>query len=139
MAKDIRKILMTAERAFGDAATERAAAAEGIILGETVEMTGPELLAMLDNDEPVRPRVLVTVHEEPSVYRATVEDAFCAFVEGAGIGAWTGGGEGAIDDVAFFDVIFEVEDHEAGAAKVRDFAKRAFPELNIEVSALAGE
>ncbi len=110
-----REILRRAEAAFDDPYAQARLAEEGIHLGEEEKLSPRDLLNLLADDEVGDlPSVTVTVYfgDTPIRDRSEIEEPLSSSLEAAGLGGWTGSGQGRIGDDSFFDVTFTVQDLE---------------------------
>jgi hypothetical protein len=117
-----RKILRRALDAQGDPDAETALTKDGIVVGEEIEMPGPEFLALLDeNDDEGPDSITVTVYrdETPIGDREDIEGPLLEFVESEGLGKWTGSGGGNIGGRRFCDVTLAVHDLGVALSKLR--------------------
>ena len=123
-----REILRRADEACDDPSAQARLAEQGIHLAHEEELSPRDLLALLADDEVGDlPSVTVTVYfgDTPVRDRSEIEEPLSSSVEAAGIGGWTGSGQGRIGDASFFDVTFTVQD----LAEALPFLRRKLTEL----------
>jgi hypothetical protein len=113
-AKQLRTTLRNAETSVRTRSRTDELSQTGVTLGAPQELTGPEFLALLEEDDDchTRPTIGVTVdYDDSSPYtRPDVEDALAEYLEAAALGEWMGGGQGSIGQRRFFDMTFAVTD-----------------------------
>ncbi|HOX06351.1 MAG TPA: hypothetical protein PK280_08115 [Planctomycetota bacterium] len=110
---DKREILRRAAEAIGDPEAKAKLEKEGISLGPPISLSGPDFLKQMEAQAPdAKPWVTLTVCANgvsvPS--RSAIEGPLSVFIEEAGIGKWSGSGQGTFGNQAFFDVSYEVAD-----------------------------
>lgn len=132
-----RKILERAARSAAGPRRTEDLADEGITIGPWEEVDQSQLFEAVDGEEvDSRPlvRLLVFSADSRNQDRTEVSDLLSDFVEQQGLGEWVGGGQGAIDDAEFFDVIYAVEDLAAAVppilTKVRELGAGPSTEIS---------